>query len=157
MALSRLLEPAAFGLVGMLALFIPLAQIFADSGLSASLIQRKTLTPDDKTSVWALNIIAGVTLASLLCLISPLVARFYKQPVLMPMLCVQSLSILISSFSIVQSALLVRAMQFHKTAMIGIVSTITAGITGILMASIGFAVWSLVGSIVFASFVRSAL
>jgi Polysaccharide biosynthesis protein len=105
--LARLLEPAAFGLVGMLPLFISLAQVFADSGFSASLIQRKTLTPDDETSVWALNIVAGVTLAGLLCLFSPLVARFYKQPVLMPMLCVQSLSILISSFSIVQSALLV--------------------------------------------------
>src|SRR2546422_11652533 len=65
-ALARLLEPAAFGLVGMLALFIALAQVFADSGLSASLIQRNTLTPDDETSVWALNIAAGVALASLL-------------------------------------------------------------------------------------------
>jgi polysaccharide transporter, PST family len=155
--LARLLEPAAFGLVGMLALFISLAQVFADSGFSASLIQRKTLTPDDETSVWALNIVAGVTLAGLLCLISPLVARFYKQPVLMPMLCVQSLSILISSFSIVQSTLLVRATQFHKTAMIGTVSTITAGITGIVMACVGFGVWSLVGSIVCGSLVRSAL
>jgi O-antigen/teichoic acid export membrane protein len=155
--LARLLEPAAFGLVGMLALFISLAQVFADSGLSGSLIQRKALTPDDETSVWALNIVAGVTLAGLLCLISPLVARFYKQPVLMPMLCVQSLSILISSFSIVQSALLVRAMQFQKTAMIGTVITITGGITGIVMACVGFGVWSLVGSIVSGSLVRSAL
>src|SRR6185295_1372461 len=59
-ALARLLEPSAFGLMGMLALFIGLAQAFSECGLDASLIQRKNITPDDETSVCAMNIAAGV-------------------------------------------------------------------------------------------------
>src|SRR5262249_8430934 len=89
--LARLLDPTAFGLVGMLALFIAVAQVFSDSGLSASLIQRKTLTADDETSVCALNAAVGLVLTGLLCAISPLVAGFYHQPMLMPLLCAQSL------------------------------------------------------------------
>ena len=95
--LARLLEPGDFGLIGMMALFIGLANVFADSGFSSALIQSKVLSTDDETSVFALNIAAGVCLAALLCLISPLVAQFYDQPILIPLLCANSLVIVISS------------------------------------------------------------
>jgi len=155
--MARLLEPMVFGLMGMLALFIGLAQVFADSGFSASLIQRKTITADDETSVCAINIAAGVVLAALLCLISPFVARFYKQPVLMPLLCVLSLSIIISSFCIVQAALLARAMAFHKTALVSTSGTIAGSIAGIVMAYLGYGVWSLAGAVLCAGFVKLAI
>ncbi|MBW2638413.1 MAG: lipopolysaccharide biosynthesis protein, partial [Deltaproteobacteria bacterium] len=137
--------------------FIGLAEVFADCGLSASLIQRKAITADDETSVFALNIGAGVVLAVLLSLLSPLVARFYNQPVLMPMLCVLSLSIVISSFGTVQSALLARTMQFHKTAAIGTARAIVSGVTGIVMAFLGWGVWSLIGSSLSATLVGVGL
>ena len=155
--LARLLEPGDYGLMGMLALFMGVAQVFADSGLSASLVQRKSLTADDETSVCAMNIAAGVVLAGLLCLIAPLVARFYSQPILMPLLCVQSLSIVVSSFCILQSALLVRTMQFHKTAAVGTAGIIVSGVTGIAMAYHGWGVWSLVGSGLSGNLVRLVL
>lgn len=155
--LARLLEPEVFGLMGMLALFIGVAGVFADSGFTASLIQQKTLTPDDETSVFALNIVAGVVLALLLSLISPFVAQFYNQPVLQPLLCVLSLSIVISSFCLVQSALLNREMQFHKTALIGSISTVAGGFTGVAMACCGYGVWSLIGSTLAMGFVRMVL
>lgn len=155
--LARLLEPAEFGLVGMLALFIAIAQVFADCGLSASLIQRKELTADDETSVCAMNVIAGVLLAGLLCLLSPLVARFYEQPVLMPMLCVQSLTIVFSSLCVVQAALLTRAMQFKQTALISTACTLGSGLVGVGLAWLGWGVWSLVWSMVVASALRLIL
>ncbi len=156
-ALARLLEPGAFGLMGMLVLFTSLAQAFADCGLSASLIQRKTITRDDETSVFALNVGAGLVLAALLCALSPLVAWFYGQPVLLPMLCVLSVSLVISSFCLVQPALLARTMQFHKTAAISTVSMVVAGVTGIVMAYVGCGVWSLVGSGLSGNLARAGL
>jgi O-antigen/teichoic acid export membrane protein len=156
-ALARILGPAAYGLIGMLALFMGVAAVFADSGLSSALVQRKSLTVDDETSVFALNVAAGFLLASLLCLISPLVARFYHQPILMPLLCANTLSIIFSSFGIVQSALLSRNMQFKTTAMSTLISTFIAGGTGLVMAYSGCGVWSLVGSGVTGSLVKTAL
>jgi O-antigen/teichoic acid export membrane protein len=155
--MARLLEPRAFGLIGMLALFMGVAGEFTDSGLSSALIQRKTLAADDETSVFALNIAAGLVLAALLCLVSPLVARFYNQPLLIPLLCVNSLTIVISSFGIVQAALMSRNMQFHNTAVISTTSSISAGIIGIIMATLGYGVWSLVGSGVAAGIVRTGM
>lgn len=155
--LARLLDPAAFGLVGMLALFTGLATVFADAGMSSALIQRKTLTADDETSIFALNIVVGFALTLLLCLISPLVSLFYDQPILTPLLCVASLSLLISSFALVQSALLSRQMLFQKTAFVATTSTMISGLTGVSMAYLGFGVWSLVVSGTVAALVRVCL
>jgi teichuronic acid exporter len=155
--LARLLVPSDFGLIGMMALFMGLAQVFSDCGLSASLIQKQDLTADDETSVFALNIALGLVLAALLCLISPLVARFYQKPILIPLLCIQAVSVVISSFCIVQGALLVRKMQFHKTALVGTISGIATGILGVAMAYLGCGVWSLVYSGVVGTVVRAGL
>lgn len=155
--LARLLEPSDFGLLGLLALFMGLATIFADSGMSLGLIQRKELTKDDETSVFAMNIVAGVVLALLLCLISPLAAWFYKQPILIPLLCVNSLLIIISSFGLVQAALLQRNMQFNITALIGVTASTVSGVTGITMAYLGCGVWSLIGTGISMRIVQTAL
>ncbi len=114
--LARLLEPGDFGLVAMLALFMAIASVFVDAGFSAALIQRKDLTADDETSIFAFNIITGFAFAILLCLISPLIAAFYQQPILIYLLCANSLTLVIGSFGMVHSTLLSRNMLFKKTA-----------------------------------------
>ncbi|MBT8036542.1 MAG: lipopolysaccharide biosynthesis protein [Verrucomicrobiae bacterium] len=143
--LARVLEPTDYGLVGMLAVFIGIAMVLADSGLSASLIQKKEVTQDDETSVFYINIGLGLSLALLLCAISPLVAQFYDQDLLVPLLCLQSLSIVVSSFAIVQRALMTRAMEFHKMALITLAGTTVSGCVAVGMAYAGWGVWSLIG------------
>lgn len=155
--LARLLEPSDFGLVAMLTVFMALANVFVDAGFSAALVQRKTLSLDDETSIFALNVFAGCVLAALLCLISPLAADFYQKPILVPLLCVSALTIVIASFGMVQSALLSRRMLFQKSAFVATASTVVSGITGIVMASLGFGVWSLLGVSISESLVRTAL
>jgi O-antigen/teichoic acid export membrane protein len=143
--LARLLSPAEYGLMGMLAIFFALANCFADAGLSSALIQRKNISNDDETSVFFLNVAAGLVLTLILCLMSPFVAAFYRQPALKLLLCVCSLQFFISSLSMVQSALLVREMDFRTLAIVSTVTTGLSGVIGIGMAWRGFGVWSLVG------------
>jgi O-antigen/teichoic acid export membrane protein len=144
-ALARLLQPSDFGLMGLLAIFLALSKVFSDFGLSASLIQRKVLNEDDETSVFAMNVGVGLVLAASMAALSPLVASFYEQPVLMPMLCVLALTVVTSSFNLVQLALLSRALQFKQIAVVGSSSTVLSGIVAVVMAYTGFGVWSLVG------------
>ena len=144
--LARILAPADFGLLGMLALFMAAAMVFADSGLSASLVQNQKTTRDDETSVFYINIVLGLLLALLLCAISPFVAKFYGQDLLVPLLCVQSISLPISSFAIVQGAIMTRAMEFRAIALITLAATLTTGAVGLGMAYYGYGVWSLIGA-----------
>lgn len=143
--LARLLSPRDFGLIAMLAIFCSVGQVFADSGLIDTLVQRPANSADDEATVFYLNIGAGTILTLLICAISPLVAGFYGQPVLIPLLCVLSLQVLLSSFGMVQFALLARAMNFRPQAIVGTLSLILSGLVGIGMAWRGLGVWSLVG------------
>lgn len=156
-ALARLLSPADFGLMALLTVFMSLAKVFSDFGLSASLIQRKSITADDETSAFAMNVAIGLALACVLLAVSPAVALFYEQPLLAPMLAVLALTVLASSLCLVQMALLSRAMQFKKIAMIGMSGTLISGAVGVLLAYIGMGVWSLVGMNLATSVVQVAM
>ena len=109
-------------------------------------VQRPANSADDEATVFYLNIGAGTILTIIICAISPLVAGFYGQPVLIPLLCVLSLQVLLSSFGIVQFALLARAMNFRPQAIVGMLSLTLSGLVGIGMAWRGLGVWSQWGS-----------
>nr|WP_040756106.1 oligosaccharide flippase family protein [Winogradskyella psychrotolerans] len=89
--LARLLLPNDFGLIAMLAIFMAIGQLFADSGMSQALIQRKHNSDDDTTSVFYLNIGIGLLMTALLFLSAPLISRFYDQPELIDLIHWQSL------------------------------------------------------------------
>jgi len=144
-AIARTVGPEAYGLVGALTVFMALGTAFTDMGLTAALVQKKSVSADDQTSVFIVNIAAGTLLTLLFCAVSPLVARFFRHGELAAILCVQSLTFFISSFGLIQQALLTRAMQFRAGAAIETISALTSGAAGIAMAWSGCGVWSLVG------------
>src|SRR5208337_3084215 len=141
--LARLLSPREYGLIGMLTIFCNIGYVVADSGFTAALVQRQANSADDEATVFYVNIGAGAVLTLLICAVSPLVARFYRQPILVPLLCVLSLQVFLSSFGIVQFALLQRAMDFRRQAIVGILSVVLSGLVGVGMALSGLGVWSL--------------
>lgn len=143
--IARMVGPEAYGLVTMLAIFMALGQAFTGLGFGAALVQRKDITVDDETSVFVINLVAGLLITVILCLASPLVADFFGQAILVQLLCVQSLGILIASTGLVQFAQLSRQMKFRLGAIIEVVATILSGIVGLSMAYAGYGVWSLVG------------
>jgi teichuronic acid exporter len=155
--LTRLLSPREYGLIGMLVVFSGIGQVIADSGLSTALVQRPANSVDDEATVFYMNIATGAVMTLLICAISPLVARFYGQPVLIPLLCVLSLQVLLASFGLVQFALLARAMDFRRLAVISTLSVLLSGGVGIGMALSGLGVWSLAGQMVTGALFNSLL
>ena len=61
--IARLLLPSDYGLIGMLAIFMALAQTFTDGGLSNALIQKKDRNETDYSTVFYFNIVIGIFLA----------------------------------------------------------------------------------------------
>ncbi|WP_337139525.1 oligosaccharide flippase family protein, partial [Staphylococcus aureus] len=74
--LARLLGPEAFGLVGMLAVFIAISQVFVDSGFSSALIRNTERTEKDFSTTFYFNIGVGVFCYAVLFIIAPYVANF---------------------------------------------------------------------------------
>ena len=75
----------------------------------------------------------------------PLIAAFYEQPILVPLLSVSSLTVAVGSLGIVQNTLLTKAMDFRTQAKVTTASTLLSGLVGLGMAWHGCGVWSLAG------------
>lgn len=142
--LARLLVPSEFGLIGMLTIFTALSQAILDGGFGSALIQKKESNQTDSSSIFYINILIGILLAITLILGAPLIASFYQQPILAPMLRVLSLSLIINSFSLVQTSLLTKNMDFKAQFKVQFLAISLSGLIGITLAYLGYGVWSLV-------------
>src|SRR5574341_2298515 len=78
--LARLLGPSDFGLMAMITVVIGFAQGFADMGVSNAIIHRQDNTRSELSSLYWLNMLAGLTVFALVMASSPLVAKFYGEP-----------------------------------------------------------------------------
>ncbi len=142
--LARLLFPQQFGLIGMLTIFIAIAQTFLDSGFGAALIQKGEVTQTDICSIFYFNIFVGLVVVGLLYLVAPWIATFYKQPILTSLMRALSLTIVINSFGMIQDTILTKQLNFKTHTKVSLIAGTLSGIIGITLAALGFGVWSLV-------------
>lgn len=142
--LARVLSPDDFGVIGMLAIFIAIAQTFTDSGLSSALIQKKDRTEVDCSTMFFFSIGAGVLFYLLLYATAPLIADFYNMPILTDVTRVVALSIILSGLTAVQNARLTIDLRFRTLSLISIISMVVTGATGLALAYSGWGVWALV-------------
>lgn len=141
--MARLLTPKDYGLVGMLAIFIAVAQSLVDSGFSQALIRKQNRTEKDNSTVFYFNIAVGLFLYGAFYLAAPLVARFYNSPELTDLMRVVCLSVVFNSFAVVQRALLTVNIDFKTQAKASLTAAVTSGVVGIGMAYTGFGYWSI--------------
>jgi len=142
--LARLLTPADYGLVGMVAVFFAVGQVFIDGGFSISYIQKKEVSNEDANTVFYTNLITSLLVYTIFWVSAPAISRFYNQPQLVELTRVMSLVLIINSFNIIQIAQLTRAVDFKRKTRISLASALASGIIGILSALNGYGVWSLV-------------
>ena len=142
--LARLLLPSDFGTIGLLYVLISISTVLIEGGLSASLIREKYVDSNDYNTVFIFNIFSALILYFIIYISAPSVENFYDALGLSEIIRVYSLTLIISSFGIVQRVILIKALNFRKEAIINLPSIIISGIIGILLAYNGFGVWSLV-------------
>lgn len=143
--LARLLLPENYGSVALLTVFIAISGVIVQSGLNTALIQKKDTDEQDFSTVFYLNISAACVLYITLFFIAPVIARFYKQPVLSDLLRVLALTLFLGAVNSTQYAALTRKMQFKKLFFISLAAIMLSGSAGIAMAYKKFGVWALVG------------
>lgn len=151
--LARLLTPNDFGLIAMVVVFINLAMVFRDLGLTAALIQRSGITEEHLSSSFWINVLIGFLLALLLLVLAPAIAYFYGEDRLTLIIMVLASTFFISSFGIVQTALFTKELKFKPLAIIEILAVVISGTVAIFLAFSGFGIWSLVWQQVISSFV----
>ncbi|WP_316814827.1 lipopolysaccharide biosynthesis protein [Pedobacter nyackensis] len=155
--LARILTPEEFGLIAMLSIFISIGNTLLESGLTTSLIRTADVSQKDLSTVFYFNLIGSIFLYLILFLTAPAISAFYHQDVLTKIVRVYGLTLIINAFFVVQSTLLIKEMRFKTQTNIQIPSAIAGGLLGILLAKMGYGVWSLVWMSLFTAFLSTLL
>ena len=99
--LARLLSPSDFGCIEMLAVFMLVAEAFVSGGFGAALIQKKSPTQVDYSTVFYWNIGMAAIMYALLYMSAPAISRFYGITLLSDILRVQGLILFVYAFNII--------------------------------------------------------
>lgn len=142
--LARLLDPAEFGMVAMVTAVTALASAFADLGLSEATIQRKEITHDQVSALFWINFAVGLGLMLATAALAPVLAKFYREPRLVNITLLLSVTFLIGGLRVQPDALLKRQMRFSSLAIRDMASYILAVPVAITMAWRGAGYWALV-------------
>lgn len=141
--LARLLSPADYGMVGMLTIFSLIATTLQESGFISGLNRKQHITDADYNAVFWFNVLCSVTVYIILFCCAPLIAAWFRQPVLVPLARLSLLSFVISALNTAPRAWLFRNMRVRETALLTMLSLVLSGITGICLAWNGFAYWGI--------------
>ncbi|MFW5983242.1 MAG: MOP flippase family protein [bacterium] len=155
--LARLLLPAEFGLIGMLAIFMAIAQVFINSGMSSALIQKKDTTGEDYSTVFYYNLMIAFIFYALLFFTSGYIAAFFDQPELTQLTKYMAMVFLINAAGTVQATILKKELRFKKINVIKIIGVIISGVVAVFMAYNDFGVYAIVGQAVSFALVTNAL
>lgn len=142
--LSHLLSPSSFGLIAIASLFISFVQIFIGRGFGEAVVQRVALEDEHLATAFWTNLLAGILITVLCTASAPLIATLFHEPQLLQIIPWFSLVFIFAGFSTIQSALLRRMLDFKKLAWRSLIADLTAGVVAIVMALMGWGVWSLV-------------
>lgn len=142
--MARLLTPEDYGLIGMLAIFLAVAQSLIDSGFSQALIRKQNRTEKDNSTVFYFNIVVSSFLYILFFISAPYVSAFYNTPELSSIMRVISLGVVINSLAVVQRAQYTINIDFKTQAKASFTAAVFSGSVGITLAYTGSGVWALV-------------
>jgi O-antigen/teichoic acid export membrane protein len=144
MLMARLLEPGDFGLVGMVTAITGVLNLFRDFGLSAAAVQRSTISEEEASALFWINVLVGGALAVILAGMGPLLASFYHEPRLLAVSAALATSFLFNAAGVQHSALLQRQMRFATMAAIDTTAWLVSIAVGLALAIKGCSYWSLV-------------
>ena len=142
--LARLLTPYDYGCIGMLSIFMVLAEAFIDGGFGSALIQKKNPTQVDYSTIFYWNMGMSVVMYALLFFCAPAIARFYDIPLICDVLRVQGLVLFIYAFTVIQRNQLQKKLNFKILSIVTITTSVISLCITIILAYKGFGVWALV-------------
>lgn len=147
--LARMIVPEIYGNIALVMIFITIMQVFVDSGLGNSLIQKKDSDDIDFSTVFWFNVIFCLILYAIIFFAAPFIALWLEIEEFTSVLRVLGLTIIISGVKNIQQAYVSKHMQFKKFFFSTLGGTIGAAVVGVVMAINGYGVWALVAQSLF--------
>lgn len=150
--LARLLTPEDYGSIAIVLVFISLATVFIEGGLSTALIQKKECDNIDYSTIFYFSLLVALVVYSVLFFSAGTIADFYDKPELCSVIRVIGISLFFNAINSVQNAYLSKKMLFKKMFYSSFIGVCISAVIGITLAYNGGGVWALVMQQVVSSF-----
>ena len=142
----RILSPSDYGLFAMSAVVLAFTNMLDGYGLASALIRQPEVGERDIRQLFGLLLLLNGGLAVVQVIAAPLLASYYRQPIIADMLRVQSLFYLTTPFIALPSALLSRQLDFSRQAKVNMAASLMSASTALIGACSGWGVWTLVAA-----------
>lgn len=142
--LARILTLEEFGLVGFCFLFIEFANTLVNAGINQNLVQRKTW--DDGYAASTMTFVSGMGLVVAACLVfigAPIAHYSYSTVAAYVVASLAPITI-IMSLQVVVTGKLLREFKNKQMGTAKFIATVFSGILIIVLAEMGYGLWSLV-------------
>jgi PST family polysaccharide transporter len=149
--LARLLKPADFGLIAMVAAFTGLVGLWTDLGLSNAVVQRAKITHAQVSALFWINCALGTGVTLVVAALSPAIGWFYHEPRLVGITLAFSSVFLLAGLTVQHRALMRRQMRFITINVIDGISMAVGIVVAVVMAWLRFGYWSILGMQIAAS------
>jgi O-antigen/teichoic acid export membrane protein len=140
----RVLNPHDYGLFAMTQVVLSVLNMLNGAGLASGLIQKPDADERTIRQLYGMLIALNFGLGILQFAMAPLVAAYFRQPIIADLLRVQAFLYFTTPFVAFPYALLARAIDFKQQAKVYFLSSITGALAALAGAYAGFGVWTLI-------------
>jgi len=142
--LARYLAPSDFGLMAIVSVVIGFSALFMDMGISSAIIHKQDISHKQLSSLYWLNIFAGVVLFFIVYFSASMVAQFYNEIEIIPLIQLLAITFFISAIGNQYRILNQKRLLFNRLAKVEIISGLVSFVVAVVCAINGFGVYSLV-------------
>lgn len=154
LAVVRFLTPADYGLMAITMAVSGFLAAMSYVGFSDVLVQSRD--PDrDAPQAYGLILLVNIACLAVLFALAPVLAGFYRDPRLTPLLRFASLTFLLLGVGSLSRARLQRELALKQMSLVDMTSNVLGGVVTILLAWQGFGVWALLDGVMLGEAVRT--
>lgn len=142
--IARLLLPADYGLVAMVAPILSLSYLMGELGLGQAIVLQSSITPADVSSLFWFSLLLNSLSAAALMLVAPAFAWLYHEPRTVQITLALAPLLPITGLAAQHIALLNRQMRFTALAVLDVIPPAIALAAALTAARSGWGYWSLI-------------
>ncbi|MGI9305297.1 MAG: lipopolysaccharide biosynthesis protein [Gammaproteobacteria bacterium] len=140
----RILTPADYGLMAMAIVLMNLLYLINTIGLDSALIQKKDITEHMRRQVFGIVIFLNLAFFLGLFLGAPLIAAFFEEPALIPVVRTLSVQFILYVFEVLPQTKLERELSFKNRSIVDLATMVMGSVVTLGLALTGAGVWALV-------------
>jgi O-antigen/teichoic acid export membrane protein len=141
--LARMLSPSEIGVFSITVVFVNIAHMFRDFGVSTYLQREPDLTTEKLRSAIGVMFTLSWTISLLLVAISDSMGAWFGEPAMVPVMRVLAIGFLIIPFGALTNSLLARRLAADSQAVITAVGTVTFCLSVLAFAALGLGTMSM--------------